>query len=477
MMRKIILLVICSVFTISVFSEVSVGSEVTVMSSYGIADDTQEVSSTQDGFYDELKNGQFVSGSISLKGSIENRFSLYIKLLTKSVTGSPYIPLTTASSSAENFSLSVSNIYGTLLISELLFRSDISTLLQFGKFSKSASDFSVSGFKLDSVTGVANLSNSLNTNLNTKYEFSDRSQYIYGTKANITLDVAAGAKFGEDIQVLYDVDGGISEHGKLVLGEYGPQIFVNLALNNYVLPTATLSFGVTYSINSKGFYTGNTIAASTLYTKKLVGNSLYLPVSLSLAITEKNIDIFTESASNTTDVDTTGFRETLQVSSSIGLQYIKKSMGIIGTPKIDGKITLSGSYKQINHIYRDQISVINLGLDGEYKITPKVFIGGGAILGTLTDVTWKTNSSSAALDNFNKTYTLDENYGYEIYAGLDFLSGARLLLGFTQKKGLSMGYNIEASNAGMVKYKQYGTELSEGSFETMGIFLKTTITL
>lgn len=478
MTRKILFLFICSVFAVNLYSDVSVGSDVTVYSSYGLADEDQMVTSTQTGVYEETKNGHIVEGKIKLKGSVENRFDLYINLKTKSATGSPYIPLSIGSASASDYSISLSDLYGQFRISDLLFKSDINILMMLGKFGKSSSDFAFSGFGLDSVTGVTNLSNAVNVNLQTQYEFGDIKQLVNGQKANITLDVAAGAEFGEDVQRLYDVDGGISEHGKIVVGEYAPQLFVNLALNNYVLPKGMFSFGVGYAMNSNGFYTGNAISASTLYKSTLVENKLVLPVSLSFAMTDKNIDVFTGSTDNSIDVDTTAFRNTLQVAGSVGIQKLRKGFGTIGEPMKDAVLTISGSFNQIDHLYRDSINIINLGLDGKYYINPKIYVGGGAVLGTLTDVTWQTSADvSSSKDDFNHTFTLMENYGYEAYAGLDFLGGANLILGFSQKKGLAMNYGLESTNAGMVKYKQAGTEMADNLWETMGIFLKATISL
>lgn len=478
MTRKILFLLLCSVFAVNLFSEVSVGSDVTVYSSYGLADEDQILTNTQSGVYEETKNGHIIEGKIKLKGSVENRFDLYINLKTKSATGSPYLPLTIGSASESDYSLSLSDLYGQFHISDLLFQSDLNLMMMVGKFGKSSSDFSFSGFGLDSITGVTNLSNAANVNLQTQYEFRDIKQLVNGEKANITLDIGAGALFGEDVQRLYDEDGGIADHGKDVVGEYAPQLFVNLALNNYVVPAGMFSLGVGYAMNSNGFYTGNAISASTLFKTTLIENQLELPVSVSFAMTDKNFDVLTGSTdSSSADLDTTDFRNSTQISGSIGLHKLRKGFGTIGEPMKDAVLNISGSYNQINHIYRDPINIINLGLDAKYYINPKVYLGGGALLGTLTEVTWETSEDSLTEEDHYYTFTLEENYGYEVYAGLDFLGGANLIIGFSQKKGLAMNHGLESLNAGMVKYKQPDTETAEDLWETMGIFLKATISL
>lgn len=482
MKLKILILLAMLLVVGSIFAEVTIDSEASIYYTYGIAEESQVIPGTQPGVYIEKKNSYNIDGKILIKGTVENKFDMIIDLSTKSITGSPYIPLQLSPSNPSDFTVGLSNLYGVFYLSDLLFNNmellgtNVEMKLKMGKFGMSASDFSYSRFGLDSVLGSINMANSAAVNLETAFIFNDIKQYIYGERANIKLDIAAGGLFGEDLQRLYDIDGGISEHGKIVVGEYSPVLYVNIGLNNYVLESGVLSVSASYVMNGDGIYSGNSIGASAKFEPEIVVKKLLLPISIDFAMYEKNIDALGGSSDNSLTVDTTDFRETIRVGAAVGLQYLRQTFGQLGRPSIDFDVTLSGSYNTVGHLYRDTLNVINLAIESQYYFNPKVFIGGGAILGTISDVTWETTEGiSSSKDDYKHTFTLADNFGYEVYAGLDFLGFSKLTLGFAHKQGLSMNYGLETLQNGMIKYRQPGSDLSEELWETMGIFMRATI--
>lgn len=468
----------------NLMGEVTVSSETTAFYSYGFADEEQMVPSTLPGVYDEKKNGYYIDGKISIEGSVQNKIDFFLGLSSKSMSGSPYLDLQLSPSTPSDFAVSLDSVYSRLYLGDLLFSdlevagADIQINMIAGKFGKDASDFAFSRFGMESVVSNLAMANSPVLDLETILVFPGTNQFYYGKKSNLSLNLAAGGLFGEDIQRLFDFDGGVSEHGKDVLGEYAPQFFADLALNRYVLSIGTLSTGVSYAYNGSGIYSGHSVGMSSLLSLEITQEKLFLPISLNLAFYEKNIDVMGSAADNSLLIDTTDFRNTIQVGLALGLQYIPQVFGISGPPKVGGDLTLSGKFTSVGHIYRDPLSVISLSLDGQYYLNPKIYVGGGFILGTIGDVTWKTGSSvSTSLDDYNHTFSMKDNFGYEAYVGLDFLGFGTLAVGFAHKKGLSMNYGIETVQSGFIKYRQDGTTLAEELWETKGIFARVTVEL
>lgn len=480
--EKLFILLILVISTGYISAEVVIDSEATIFYSYGIAEEDQMVPGALSGVYDEQKNGYSIDGKIKIKGTVENKFDMILDLTTKTMVGSPYIELQLSPTTPSDFTLELSNLYGLFYISDLLFKNteflgtELDIKIKTGKFGLNGSDFSFSKFGMESIAEKVKMNNSLALELETTFTFDDIKQYRYGKSSDIKISMASGGLFGEELQKLYDIDGGISEHGKIVVGEYAPVLFANIGLNNYVLPRGVLSLGASYVMNGNGIYSGNSIGASAEFISEVVSDKLYLPVSVNFAMFEKNIDAICATSGNSLLVDTTDFRETIQVAGALGLQYIKQTFGLLGVPNITANLTLSGSFSSIGHLYRDTLNIIGLAIESQYYINPKIYIGGGFVLGTISDITWQTTKDiPSSKDDYNHTFSLTDNFGYEVYAGLDFLGFSKLSIGFSHKKGLAMNYGLETIQNGMVKYRQSESELSDELWETMGIFMRASI--
>ena len=124
------------------------------------------------------------------------------------------------------------------------------------------------------------------------------------------------------------------------------------------------------------------------------------------------------------------------------------------------------------------INIFALGIDGQYSILNNLYLGGGLTLGTLTELTWQTSEGvGAALDDFYREFSLAENYGYELYLGVDVVPGVKLSLGFANFKGLSMNRGLESIQTGMVKLRQVDTAVSDMLWETKAAYVLTNIRL
>lgn len=474
---------------VSIFPVLSAGAEVVVSSStkayysFGIAAEDQMVaSSTEDGVYDEKKNGFYIDSTIGIKGSIDYRLDFSLGLTIKNMSGSPYLDLQLAPSSPSGFEVSLDHVYSRFYLTDLLFGgidlgfSNLAVNLMAGKFAMKAVDNSISHFRLESSVGNVKLANSPTLDLESVMTFSGFNQFYDNKRSSLTLNLAAGGLFGEDVQRLYDSDGGMSMHGEEVLGEYAPQFYGDLILDHYILPFGALSASASYAYNGMGFYTGHSAGISTTLEMELIDGKMYLPISLNGGYFQKNIDVLASAADNV-DGDTTDFRDTIRAGASIGFRYYPQpSSGVSNIPRKGIELALSGSWNRIGHIYRDPLSIISLAIDGTYYFTPKIYVGGGFILGTLGNAMWQTSSSvSTSLDDYSHTFSIPDNYGYEAFAGLDFLGVGSLTVGFAQKKGLAMNYGIETIQTGMIKYRQSGSTLADRLWETGGIFVKAEV--
>lgn len=475
-------------------AEVTVGGSASAFYSFGFASEEQMVTTTgEPGIFDEKKNGYALEGNITVKGSVENKLDLAIGLKTSSMTGSPYLDLQQAPSNPGQFAIKLDHITSRFYISELLFPGleiaggDFMVNLLAGKFTMNAGDNSQSLLGLDSATTMVKMKSSPAVDLEISYEFPGSDQFYYGEKSSLILHGTVGGLLGEDVQRLFDSDGGFSQHGNEVLGEYAPQFFADLTLKRLVLSFGTFSASASYAYNAHGFYTGHSTGGSLLVDAALIPGKLFLPVSVSGAFYEKNIDLLGGASESATyelidgtpfSNDTTDFRGSWKIGFAAGIHYVPQTFGIAGPPKNGAKLIVSGAYSSIGHIYRDTLTLFSLAIDGQYHITPKIYIGGGFILGTLGDATWKTSDSvSTALDDYNHTFALADNFGYEAYAGFDFLGFGTISVGFAQKKGLSMNYGIESNQSGLVSFSQKDSTLVEELWETKALFVKATIQL
>ena len=110
-----------------------------------------------------------------------------------------------------------------------------------------------------------------------------------------------------------------------------------------------------------------------------------------------------------------------------------------------------------------------------FTINQNYFIGGGIIAGSLTDANWKTrDDADSTKDEYDHTFTLADNLGYEVYAGINLAKAGKFVIGFNQNKGLSLNNMLEAKVDGQMKYKQLDTEWKDRLIEAGGLYIKFT---
>jgi hypothetical protein len=483
LIRTLTLVLILSIGVRAV-AQSAVDNEITLFYSYGVAGEDQMLPDTLPGVYDEQKNGYYGSATVDFSGSVTNRYDFYMRLAARSRVGSPYLGMQLSPATPTDFSVSLDTVYARLLLGDIFFSdfeilgADVGMALKVGKFALAAPGNSVSRFGLESAVGMLKTSNSGTVDLVTTLEFPDISQTYDGKRSSLSLEMASGGLIDEAIQRLYDTDGSISNHGKPVIGEFAPQLFGQLVLDGYVLPFGILSAAAGYAYNGAGIYSGHSTGASSQLAIQFESGTLQVPVSAGFSFHEKNIDVLGAATGNTLDIDTTDFRHTMRAGVAVGLQYSPRMIGVLGAQRVVGDLSLSGSFTNVRHIYRDPVSVFGLALDGQYLLTRNIYVGGGAVLGTLGNVTWQTRADvPPVLDDYSHTFTLAQNFGYEAYVGVDVLDSARVSIGFVNMRGLALNYGLESIQSGLVKYRQPGTAISDELWETMGVYILTSVRL
>jgi len=277
-------------------------------------------------------------------------------------------------------------------------------------------------------------------------------------------------RFNEGIARLYDVDGAVSRHGEQVLGEYAPQFLTNVRIRDLPLGSSKLWWEMVYGQNMADIYSGHSIASSLLFNLTIKEDVIAIPIGMGFVWHEKNIDPLSRTASNERGKETIDFRNTYSGALSAGIRF--KSTFI----NVDGN--LAGTYSVIEHIYRDPLKIFSMSVETELTFMEHYFVGGGVVMGTLTDANWKTKEDTpetnyGALDGggFDRTYSFAENLGYEIYAGVNLWDKCRFIIGFNQNKGLAMNYNLENKGEGQMKYQMADSDVP-GAYETSGMYLK-----
>lgn len=484
MKKQLLILCIALGLVISAQADISIRTESTGFLSYGIAGEDQMLpTSAEPGLFYETRNGYLTQGKLQISGGLQNRYDYVMDLSATSRTGSPYLPLQMSRSGVGAYQLNIDNLYARLYLSRLfvpnlnILGAETRINVLAGKFGMSARDASVSGFGLESSQNMISLANQPALAIETVVSFPGSMQMYRGGRANLRLDAAVSGLTDEAVQRLYDTDGGVSSHGRPVVGEYATQAFAGLSLNNYQLPFGFVSAAINYALNGAGIYSGHSAGAYMTLVTRPVPDRIHVPIAVSGAFYEKNIDVLAAMA-DASERRTTSLRNTIKAGAAVGVQYYGRGFAGFGEPVPTADLTISGSYSNVDHIYRDPINLISLGIDGEYSVLQNLYLGGGAVLGTLTDVTWETSDGvSSAFDNFSHVFTLAENFGYEAYLGFEFFQNVKMSIGFANMRGLSINRGLESMQSGMVKLRQEGTATADRLYETRGVFVRTTIKL
>jgi hypothetical protein len=450
-------------------------ADITGFYSYGIATDDQLYGvTTEPGFFTDKKNAYSLGSNLQFKTTVDgNEFTM--KVTTKGRTGSPYEDLQLAPASAQAFALTLDTLYGRFPVLGTGLSLPLELYLSAGKYlSSAAMPGKVTRYGLDAAPAMVKTGGLANAGLEISKTITDESQISDLGFAVVSGQFVSSAFFDEGVSVLYDTDGSMSVHGRVVNGQYAPQFFAQLRGTNVVLPFGLLSAEAVWALNGAGINSGNSAGASALLSLPFMEGKFTVPIGLSGAYYEKNIDALGASASTTTDtvngdLRTTDFRQTIRAGLGLGARYAVPY-------QMEAELSLGGSYAHIEHIYRAPLDIFGASLDGKLTLNSAYFIGAGGVLGTLQDLVWQNRADvPAGTVDYSHAFAIARNYGWEAYLGVNIGLKGSVVLGVNNNKGLAMNYGLESMKEGEMKYRQPGTTAAEALYETFGVYLKATV--
>jgi hypothetical protein len=452
-------------------AQVKISGDLTALFTLGNAEENQMVpTGTGNGVYEDQKNGIYTAANVYIAFTPASFFEGYVKITATKRPGSLYVPLQLENYGASDFSVSFDTVYGKVNMLDALFIENfpVDFFFKAGKFKTEAASFqNISKYKTESVLYMLKTANTFN------YEVEAVQSYIWPTwrKHRLSLLLTSSMLFDEAIHRLYDQDGSVAQHGAQVLGEYAPQFLASARLQDFKFIPGRLSLEGTYGYNAAGLYSGHSAGLSGRFDLSIKPDTLTVPFGLAAVYYQKNIDALSGTAGTETANNTTGLRDTVQAGVSSGIRYTSFFMSAL-------EANLAASYSQINHIYRDPLTLISASVDVQYIHRNRYFVGAGFVAGTLTDAEWKTKTDVTPANDgggYDHTFTFKENFGYEVYGGIKFANTCRLLIGFNENKGLAMNRTLESRADGQIKYKQPDTAASDQVYETSGLFVKFTM--
>lgn len=424
------------------------------------------------GAYEGRKNGYYIATNLYALLKPVPFLEGYFKLYNVGRPGSFYVPLSLEAYAEQNFSISLDRVYGRVSVFEALDLSlplGTSLFLKTGKYKGEAARYNVvSKFDLDNIMYKLETANTYN------YEFEAQ---IRPLKNDFTVSAAfiGNYRFDEGIQRLYDNDGGVSDHGKPVMGdtgamEYAPQFMTYLRFWDLNLAGSQLRGEFIYGQNIADIYSGDSLGFSLNYNLAVIPDVVRIPIGFGFARYEKNIDVLGRTSSTARLSETYDFRETMIGALSFGVRFTQGDFGV--------NANIAGVLTSVSHIYRDQLQITSMSIDVQAAYLNRYFIGAGFIAGTLSDASWNTNEDiNQALDGggYKHTFTPADNLGFEVYGGLKLWNNCQFVIGFSENRGLSMNYNLENKSEGLIKYKLADSDSAIGElpkYQTGGLFLK-----
>ena len=457
--------------------------EITGMFTIGLAENEQAIIINTPpfppGVYDDDvngKNGYYTYVNFNFLYNPFPFIDVYAKFLSRYRPGSPYIPLQLENSEADNFGIFIDNAYGRVSALEAFgLDTPFNIYLKAGKFDTTPSNFhSVTRYGAEDVMSKLRTKNI--------YAFQFAFSYKPAFADLILFNFTTNMKLNEAITPLYDEDGSKGYHGTPSLEEkYDIPLHMALEMRKLATPFGPVSAEFLYAYNAENIFSGSSFGFDAGWNIEIPGlGNIVFPFGLGMAVYEKNIDPFAKTALDTTnenyltilhanDANTISFRRSLLAGIGFGVKY--NPFDFLKT-----QFNIGYSFSQIAHIYRDTITINSLSLDLMLNYNDLFFLGGGLYLGTLGEVEWKTKANAdASMENgYSRIFKPEENYGVEFYGGM-FFGQSRFLLGYNLNKGLAMNYSIESIPEAQIKYRQRGSGISDGLFESGGIFAKLVI--
>jgi len=468
------LLIVCIILTVFVFHaaaqdnepKFTITGDLTTIYTIGNADETQKFPEPVAGAYGgdpnkpAKKNGFFTAVNLYANLHPFPWLDGYFKLYAVNRPGSVYFPLQMENTDPKDFTADMT--FDSAYIRASVFKAlnldlPVDLFIRAGKFKSQASAFGVvSKYGTEQILYLMTIKN----------DFTYELGITLDSPVKLTAFAAANYRLDEATQRYYDEDG-MQDHGIPVPDKYAPQIFTGLKMQGLTFPAGDLSAEILYGNNVSNIYSGNAIGFSTLFALG-INENLKVPIGLLAAYYEKNIDLLANAAVVPEKGDNTmNFRDTFSAGLGTGLR--------LTADIIDLDFNLAGTYNSIKHYYRNDLSIIKLSADMLFTINQNYFIGGGIIAGTIKDENWKTrDDADNTKDEYDHTFTLADNLGYEVYAGINLSKTGRFVIGFNQNKGLSLNNMLEAKVEGQMKYKQLDTEWKDRLIEAGGLYFKFT---
>jgi len=469
------LLIVCIILTVIIFHAVAqddneakftVSGDLTTIYTIGNADETQKFPEPVAGAFGgdpnkpAKKNGFFTAVNLYANLHPFPWLEGYFKLYAINRPGSVYFPLQMENTDPKDFTadMTFDSVYASANIFQALnLDLPVDLFIKAGKFKSQASAFGVvSKYGTEQILYLMNIKN----------DFTYELEFALNSPVNITASVAANYRLDEATQRYYDEDG-MEDHGIPVPDKYAPQIFTSIKMHKFEIPAGDLSAEILYGNNVSNIYSGHAVGFSTLYSLG-IGDNIKVPIGLLASYYQKNIDVLANAAVVPEKGDNTmNFRDSISVGLGTGLR--------LESDAFDLSFNFGGTYNFIKHYYRNDLSIIKLSADTMFTFSKMYFIGGGIIAGTINDVNWKTrDDADPTKDEYDHTFTLADNLGYEIYVGINLSKSGKFVIGFNQNKGLSLNNMLETKVEGQMKYKQLDTEWKDRLIEAGGLYFKFT---
>jgi hypothetical protein len=460
-----LLLIAAAVFAQEDMGFMVTGDLTTIYTLGNASEEDQAIGSGKgNGVYEEQRNGFYTNANIYVRYKPAEFLEGYVKLASTHRPGSLYMPLQLEYYGQSDFSPALDTIYGKAGVFKALgLDLPVELNLKAGKYKTEASYFGkVSRYETESVLYMLKTATTYNYEMEALYTGSFNNAPFRVTGAFTT-----NYRFDEATARLYDLDGSVSDHGSPVVSEYAPQLYGSLKLHDFALGSGNLQGEALYALNGADIYSGNSVGADFCYTLKL-SDLFSVPIGLAAGYYEKNIDVLSDTASTASDRRTTDFRDTFALGLAAGVRYNAAPIAVDGN--------LGFSFHSIEHIYREPLTILSASFDVQCVFSDRYFLGGGLMLGALSETTWKTKDGVSEKTNggkvFEHTFSPAENIGYEVYAGLKLLKNSRFVIGFNQNKGIAMNYSLESKEEGQIKYKQMGTDSTSEKYEVSGLYFK-----
>ncbi|MDR2543871.1 MAG: hypothetical protein LBC80_10555 [Treponema sp.] len=407
------------------------------------------------------KNGFYTLGNLHINFNPFPWMEGYFRIYSIDRPGSFYHPLSMENagerrmSNPNNFpSFTLDVVYGRVNVFEAIeMEMPFELFMKAGRYKVQGSHFAVvSKYKLEDIHYLMNLKTDLTYEVGAIFD-------------NFKVSAATNYMFNEATQRLYNTDGMVT-HGNIVLNEYAPQAFLLAQFTDMEVGGNKLNAEVAYGFNVSGIDSGHSAGFSSRYTLDGIADNISLPIGLAFVFHQRNIDVLGKAAVYAPPVTTASMRTNISAALGTGLRYT--------LPDYDVELNLAGTFNMVDHYYRDSLQIIRLSLDTMVTIQEHFFVGGGFIAGTLLDAQWKTKASAADKEDFDHTFTFMQNFGYEVYGGINFRNSGKFVIGFNQNKGLSLNHMLEARPDAQIKYKQKDTEwtTSDRLVEAGGLYFK-----